>query len=115
VLWLLWTRCPVCRIVAWVTSDVRCIVWAMAENSETGSKKQELLNFYRGLSPRKRVGIWALLGVELVMNALTQRDLTRRRAAEVRGPKLFWRLIAMLNFIGPAAYFAFGRRRSAAE
>ena len=87
----------------------------MSKDAEKRSKKRELLDFYGGLSPRKRVGIWALVGVELGLNALTQRDLTRRPAAEVRGPKLIWRLIAMLNFIGPAAYFALGRRRSAAE
>lgn len=87
----------------------------MAKDTEKRSKKQKLLNFYGGLSPRKRVGIWALVGIELLLNALTQRDLTRRPAAEVRGPKLIWRLIAMLNFVGPAAYFALGRRRSPAR
>jgi hypothetical protein len=56
------------------------------------------------------VALWALLAFEAILIAFTQRDIQRRPAAEIRGPKLLWRLIATQNVIGPAAYFGFGRR-----
>lgn len=86
----------------------------MTMNGDNPSKQKGLREFYEGLSPGRRGGLWSLLGAELILNALAQRDLSRRSADEVRGPKLMWRVIAMQNFIGPGAYFLFGRRRSAA-
>jgi Phospholipase_D-nuclease N-terminal len=65
---------------------------------------------YRRLSPRARRALWAALAAEAVLVAVAQRDIHRRPAARIRGPKLLWRLVATLNFVGPAAYYALGRR-----
>lgn len=46
----------------------------------------------------------ALLGAALV-------DIWRRPEEEIRGNKRVWALVAFVNFVGPIAYFAFGRRR----
>ncbi|MCE7004621.1 PLD nuclease N-terminal domain-containing protein [Kibdelosporangium philippinense] len=38
-------------------------------------------------------------------------DLSRRPRESVNGPKLMWALAIAVNFVGPIAYFRFGRRR----
>jgi hypothetical protein len=53
-----------------------------------------------------------LLAFEAVLITAAQRDIQRRPADEIRGPKLIWRLIATQNVLGPAAYFGFGRKPS---
>jgi len=59
-----------------------------------------------------------ILAVALVVHAvvvmLTLRDLRRRPAGAVRGPKWLWGVAATLNTSGSAAYWLFGRRRRAA-
>jgi hypothetical protein len=46
----------------------------------------------------------ALLGAAL-------SDLKRRSSAEVNGSRAAWTAVSFVNFIGPLAYFAFGRKR----
>jgi len=46
--------------------------------------------------------------VGLLVAAL--RDLRHRPASEVNGPRWVWVLVSLVNFVGPIAYFAFGRR-----
>jgi hypothetical protein len=82
----------------------------------TGSGAHEspiahLRGLYRNLSPAARRGVTALLAVEVVLIAWTQRDIQRRPARRIRGPKLLWRVIATQNVVGPAAYLGLGRRR----
>ena len=50
----------------------------------------------------------ALVAVQAVLAAFAQRDLSSRSAAEVRGPKVVWR-IATLNTFGAVAYIFVGR------
>jgi hypothetical protein len=76
-------------------------------------KSQKVLEFYRGLSPAARAALWVLLAFELVLIAAAQRDIQRRPAEEIRGPKLLWRVVATQNVVGPAAYYGLGRRRPA--
>ena len=38
-------------------------------------------------------------------------DLRRRRPDEVNGPRKLWVAVSFVNFVGPLAYFLFGRRR----
>jgi len=65
------------------------------------------------LSPlaRKFVVVSGLVQVGLFIAA--QVDLARRPADQVVGSKPRWRMIAFLNFIGPAVYFWRGRRKPA--
>jgi hypothetical protein len=65
---------------------------------------------YRRLSPPARRALWAALAAEAVLIALTERDIHRRPAERIRGPKPLWRIFATQNFVGPAAYYALGRR-----
>lgn len=71
---------------------------------------RDVVNLYHGLSPAARVGVWVLLALEVVLIAVAERDIQRRPAEEIRGPKPLWRLVATQNVIGPVAYLAIGRR-----
>lgn len=54
----------------------------------------------------------AILGAaQLALQGAAVKDLMRRPAAQVKGPKAAWFAVSFLNFIGPAAYFLFGRRK----
>jgi hypothetical protein len=53
--------------------------------------------------------------VQLTLLAAAQIDIGRRSSDEIRGSKLMWRLIVLINFIGPFAYFAVGRRKERSE
>ena len=53
----------------------------------------------------------ALGGVEVVLTAVALTDLSRRPAAQVRGPKTLWALAAFVQPLGPVAYLLGGRRR----
>ena len=48
--------------------------------------------------------------IQLTLFALAQRDLSKRSADAVNGPKWAWRMATMINFIGPIAYFRCGRK-----
>lgn len=51
-----------------------------------------------------------LSAVQLGLLVAAQADLRRRSAEEVNGSKTLWRLATFVNFVGPIAYFARGRR-----
>jgi hypothetical protein len=70
----------------------------------------ELVTLYGGLSPAARRAVWVLLASEAVLIAAAERDIQRRPADRIRGPKLLWRAVATQNVIGPAAYFGLARK-----
>lgn len=80
--------------------------------AEAPSRRSKLVDFYRGLSPQARLGLWVLVAAEAGLIVVAQRDIQRRPAANIRGPKLLWRMIATQNVIGPSLYFTIGRRSS---
>jgi hypothetical protein len=62
---------------------------------------------------RRRMIVLAMV-LEGIVKVLALRDLKRRPADEVRGPKWLWSgVIAVANTAGlvPAVYFMLGRRR----
>lgn len=63
------------------------------------------------LTPQQQV--WAVVtgAVQLALAVTAWRDLAKRPASRVNGKKGMWAVIIGVNFIGPIAYFAFGRRR----
>jgi hypothetical protein len=66
------------------------------------------------LSKGKRVGVVvsAVLQIALLVAALA--DIKRRPAALIRGGKVLWTGLSFVNYVGPLAYFAFGRKRQEA-
>ena len=64
------------------------------------------------LNDQQKLLLAVVLVVHLILARLTLRDLRRRPASAVRGPKRLWRLWAMANTTGSLAYWVFGRRGS---
>lgn len=71
-----------------------------------GSRKR-----WSDLSTRERRGVAALSAVQLALLSAALIDLRRRPASEVNGDKRVWVAVSLINFVGPAAYFAVGRKR----
>ena len=58
---------------------------------------------------KKSLGFAGVVQVGLAVAALV--DIWRRPAARVRGNRIAWSMACGINFLGPAAWFLFGRRR----
>ena len=65
---------------------------------------------FSDLPRRRQAGIVVLGTVQLGLLIAAERDIQRRPAALIRGPKTRWRLLCLINFLGPLSYFTFGRR-----
>lgn len=72
---------------------------------EKRSKKR-----WADLTPAQRRAVVVAGSLELVMTAAVWRDLSRRPASRVRGRKAAWALGALVQPVGPVAYFLRGRR-----
>jgi len=64
---------------------------------------------FKERSPAERFWVLVLVAVSLGLVAAAERDIQRRPTDQVRGRKLFWRLVC-LNALGSASYFRWGRR-----
>ena len=67
---------------------------------------------WRDLSPREQTAVLTLVSVQLSLAATAWTDLARRPADEVNGGKLRWACLIAINFVGPIAYFRWGRATS---
>lgn len=63
------------------------------------------------LSPPQRATVVGAGLVQISLTIAALRDLRRRPAEQVKGRKSLWVAASFVNFVGPLAYFAFGRRR----
>ncbi|NUT71136.1 PLD nuclease N-terminal domain-containing protein [Pseudarthrobacter sp. C4D7] len=81
----------------------------MANNKNRTRKKKT----WKEMSPSAKAGtiVTALVQVSLLVAA--QRDISRRPAELINGPKAAWRAASFVNFIGPMGYFIFGRKHTA--
>ena len=61
------------------------------------------------LRPWARAGIVAMSAIEFLLAGSAWIDLARRSPAQVRGRKAVWALAIAVNFVGPFAYFRWGR------
>ena len=61
------------------------------------------------LTPLQQKAIVAGGAVEVVLTAVALRDLARRPASDVRGPKWLWVLAFVVQPFGPIAYLIRGR------
>jgi hypothetical protein len=51
--------------------------------------------------------------VHLLVTGAAWRDLARRRADQIRGPKALWRAVSAANTAGSIVYFVIGRKSAA--
>ena len=64
------------------------------------------------MSPRQRMGTVLFATAALALAGSAWRDLARRPAAQIRGPKWPWAIGIGLNWVvGPLSYFLLGRIR----
>lgn len=71
-----------------------------------GTKKS-----WKDLTGRQRVAVVVLGVAQTSLMVAGFRDLVRRPADQVDGPKLAWGLAMLVSWVGPAAYFVKGRKR----
>ncbi len=50
--------------------------------------------------------------LETVVTTIALRDLAKRPAESVRGPKPLWGLMSFVQPVGPVAYLLWGRRKA---
>jgi hypothetical protein len=65
---------------------------------------------WSSFSPTVRIAIVAGGIVQIALFLAAQIDIARRPAQAIRGDKGMWRALAFINFLGPLAYFLFGRK-----
>jgi hypothetical protein len=63
------------------------------------------------LSTEQRAALVGAAVVQMGLLGAALGDLRRRPSAQVNGSKTMWAALSFVNFVGPLAYFAFGRRR----
>ena len=63
------------------------------------------------LPPGRRAAIVVAATVQLGLLTAALRDLRRRPARKINGDKRVWFAACFVNFVGPIAYFVFGRKR----
>ncbi|CAA9429005.1 MAG: hypothetical protein AVDCRST_MAG01-01-2789 [uncultured Rubrobacteraceae bacterium] len=63
------------------------------------------------LSTRQKRGITLGAVVQLVLLGAALSDIYRRPEEQIRGSKWPWVLASFVNFVGPASYFLYGRKR----
>jgi hypothetical protein len=63
------------------------------------------------MTTTQQAGLVLVGVIQVALLAAALIDIRRRSADELNGSKRFWTLAAFVNFIGPLAYFIFGRKR----
>lgn len=65
---------------------------------------------WKDLSSAAKVRIAVMAVVQLSLLAAALWDIRRRPAEAIQGSKPMWVAISFVNFVGPIAYFLFGRK-----
>lgn len=75
------------------------------------TSKQLSRRRWRDLSPPERGAVLAAMAAQVGLLAAALTDLRRRPQERVNGDKRLWTAVSFISFLGPLAYFAFGRKR----
>lgn len=65
---------------------------------------------WKELSAGKRRTLVALAVAQVALISIVHADIARRDERELTASKRAWRLISLIDFVGPLAYFLAGRR-----
>jgi len=66
---------------------------------------------WHDLTGTQRTGVVLLGTLQFALLAAALWDIRQRSVEEISGSKRMWTAVAFVNFIGPIAYFLFGRKR----
>ncbi|MHC6593140.1 hypothetical protein [Arthrobacter sp. C152] len=80
----------------------------MARNKTRVGRKKKT---WKEMSTPSKVGTIVVGIIQMSLLAAAQRDISRRPAELINGPKAAWRAASFVNFVGPMGYFIFGRKR----
>jgi hypothetical protein len=67
------------------------------------------------LSPTQRRLILALASLQVSLAATALVDIARRPADQINGSKWAWAAASLVSFVGPIAYFVWGRKPAPQE
>ena len=67
---------------------------------------------WRDMSGKEQTVVLILASIQLSLAATAWANLASRPADQVNGRKRTWAAIIAINFIGPLAYFRWGRART---
>jgi len=65
---------------------------------------------WQDLSPRQQRTVLVVGSVQLALAATAWTDLATRPADEVNGSRALWAALIAVNWVGPLAWFRWGRR-----
>lgn len=82
----------------------------MSSRNPSLSTLSRLGTNFNELSTTARISLLAGVATELAAKIVAWVDLYRRPADQVRGPRWAWVLAQFINGLGPAAYWAVGRK-----
>ncbi len=63
------------------------------------------------MTQAQRVAIIVTGSAQIALLIAALVDIRRRPADQIKGSKRMWTALAFINWIGPLAYFIFGRKR----
>jgi Phospholipase_D-nuclease N-terminal len=63
------------------------------------------------LRPGQRAAVLAVGAAQVTLAVTAWADLARTPSAQVNGRKAVWAAVIAVNWIGPASWFRWGRRR----
>jgi len=66
---------------------------------------------WQDMTSAQRTAALVAGSVQISLAVTAWTDLARAPAKRVNGPKGMWAAIIAVNFVGPIAYFIWGRRR----
>jgi hypothetical protein len=66
---------------------------------------------WKDLTDAQKWGIVFLGALQLALLITALIDIRRRPADDINGSKRLWTAVVFVNFVGPIAYFLFGRKR----
>lgn len=66
---------------------------------------------FKDLPAGGKIAVIVTVIAQLTLMVAALRDLYKRPAEQVKGPKPAWAAASLINFFGPITYFTFGRRK----
>ncbi|GAA3691496.1 hypothetical protein GCM10023081_31190 [Arthrobacter ginkgonis] len=67
---------------------------------------------WKDLTKAQQARVLSLGALQIALQTAAIKDITKRPAYQIKGPKAAWIAGTFINFIGPIAYFVFGRRKA---
>ncbi|HLV31280.1 MAG TPA: PLDc N-terminal domain-containing protein [Chitinispirillaceae bacterium] len=66
---------------------------------------------WKTMKPKHKRVIILLAIVQITLLIAAMTDIWIRPSEQIKGSKTRWRLISLINFLGPLSYFFFGRKK----